>query len=306
MNNGLKELIKQCPLNVFDDSSTSIVQQYVVDYINSHQLPIKDCAEGLFIGKTTLEHNNLISNQILQHYSFYIEQCKILFKHIFDKYVREKKNSDFKTCLSYLVSNSCMLLTSINTLLISGCYQSVITEYRTLYENYIILSFLKKYPESIEPFNDHFYMCSISLEKELSKLKNEELSDKNAQKIKKYKDKYDEHFDDDYGWTYKVIEKRKDRNLETIFNESNLSKAFTLLYKEACKFTHSTSYSVLFRPDFNYILRFLHASIEIIKNEFELIFEEVKMPNKDRMLLHSFMLYISNSLLVKIQENTSL
>lgn len=94
--------------------------------------------------------------------------------------------------------------------------------------------------------------------------------------------------------------------METIFNESNLSKAFTLLYKEACKFTHSTSYSVLFRPDFNYVLRFLNASIEIIKNEFELIFEEVKMPNKDRMLLHSFMLYISNSLLVKIQESTSL
>lgn len=94
------------------------------------------------------------------------------------------------------------------------------------------------------------------------------------------KDKYDEHFDDDYGWTYKVIEKRKERNLETIFNESNLNKAFTLLYKESCKFTHSTSYSVLFKPDFTYVKRFLYASVEIIRNEFDLIFEAVKMPNK--------------------------
>ena len=302
MSNGLKELIKQCPLSVFDDSSADNIQNYVVEFINSHQLPIKDCADGLFFGKTTLEHKNLENNPILQNYSFHIEQCKILFKYIFDKYVREKKNSDFKTCLSYLISNSCMLLTSINTLLISGCYQSVITEYRTLYENYIILSFLKKYPECIEPFNDHFYMCELSLEKELSKLNNEELSEKHSKRIQKLKDKYDEHFDDDYGWTYKVIKTRKERNLETIFNESNLSRAFSLLYKESCKFTHSTSYSVLFKPDFNYLLRFLYASVDIIKHEFELTFEEVKMPNKDKMLLHTFLLYNSNILLEKIES----
>lgn len=302
MNNELKDLIKQCSLTVFDDSSVDDVQKYVIDFINSHQLPIEDFAAGLFIGKTTLEHKNFENNSILQNYSFYIEQCKILFKHIFDKYVREKKNSDFKTCLSYLISNSCMLLTSINTLLISGCYQSVITEYRTFYENYIILSFLKKYPECIEPFNDHFYMCSLSLEKELSKLKHEEFSDKYSQRIQKLKDKYDEHFDDDYGWTYKVITNRKKRNSETIFKESNLDKAFSLLYKESCKFTHSTSYSVLFKPDFNYLLRFLYASVDIIKHEFELTFEEVKMPNKDKMLLHTFLLYNSNVLLEKIES----
>lgn len=305
MNDGFKELIEGCKFTNFTTEQEEVIDEYVAKYINAQQLPIKECALNMLQGKTFVDFTNLNNNPVLQHYSFYIEQCKLLFKHIYDKYVREKKNSDFKTCLSYLVSNSFMLLTSINALLISGCYQSVITEYRTLYENYIILSFLKKYPETIEPFNDHFYMCSISLEKELSKLKNEELSDKYLQKIKKLKDKYDEHFDDDYGWTYKVITNRKDRNLETIFNESNLHNAFILLYKESCKFTHSTSYSVLFRPDFNYVLRFLHASVEIIKNEFELIFEAVKMPNKDRMILRSFLLHISNSLLVKIQENTS-
>ncbi len=302
MSNGLKELIKQCPLSVFDDTSKNAVERYVMDFINSNQPPIEDCAGRLFLGKTALEHKNLEDNPILQNYSFYIEQCKILFNFIFNKYVREKKNSDFKTCLSYLINNSFMLLTSINTLLISGCYQSVITEYRTLYENYIILSFLKKYPECIEPFNDHFYMCSLSLEKELSKLKHEEFSDKYSQRIQKLKDKYDEHFDDDYGWTYKVITNRKNRNSETIFEESNLDKAFSLLYKESCKFTHSTSYSVLFKPDFNYLLRFLYASVDIIKHEFELTFEEVKMPNKDKMLLHTFLLYNSNLLLEKIES----
>ena len=305
MNDGFKELIEDCKFTNFTTEQEEVIDEYVAKYINAQQLPIKECALNMLQGKTFVDFTNLNNNSVLQHYSFYIEQCKLLFKHIYDKYVREKKNSDFKTCLSYLVSNSFMLLTSITTLLISGCYQSVITEYRTLYENYIILSFLKKYPETIEPFNDHFYMCSISMEKELSKLKKVELSEKYLQKIKKLKDKYDEHFDDDYGWTYKVIANRKDRNLETIFKESNLSNAFILLYKESCKFTHSTSYSVLFRPDFNYVLRFLYASVEIIKNEFELIFEAVKMPNKDRMLLRSYLLNRSNSLLVKIQENTS-
>lgn len=305
MNDGFKELIEDCNLTNFTDVQEKVIDDYVANFINTKQLPIKECALNLFDGKSFVDFTNFKNNSVLQHYSFYIEQCKLLFKHIYNKYAREKKNSDFKTCLSYLVSNSFMLLTSITTLLISGCYQSVITEYRTLYENYIILSFLKKYPETIEPFNDHFYMCSISMEKELSKLKKEELSEKYLQKIKKLKDKYDEHFDDDYGWTYKVIANRKDRNLETIFKESNLSNAFILLYKESCKFTHSTSYSVLFRPDFNYVLRFLYASVEIIKNEFELIFEAVKMPNKDRMLLRSYLLNRSNSLLVKIQENTS-
>lgn len=305
MNNVLKELIKNCPLSIYDASTETEIQKYVADFIKLNQLSFKDLAEELFYGKSALEFKNIDTNPILQNYSVYIEQCKIIFRHIFDKYVREKKNSEFKTCLSYLVSNSCMLLTSINTLLISGCYQSVITEYRTLYENYIILSFLQKYPESIEPFNDHFYMCTLSLEKELSKLKDEEFSEAYLKRIQKFKDKYDPHFDDDYGWTYRVIKNRKDRNSETIFNESILSDAFSLLYKESCKFTHTTSYSVLFRPDFNYILRFLHASVEIIKNEFELIFQEVKMPNKDKMVLHSFILYQSNSLLCTIQTSAS-
>ncbi|MBO4857464.1 MAG: hypothetical protein J5527_02995 [Treponema sp.] len=305
MTNGLKELIDSCSLTNFNDDQEKIINNYVATFINTHQLPIKECATGMFLNKNSIEFKNLENNPILQHYSFYIEQCKLLFKHIYNKHVREKKNSDFKTCLSYLVSNSFMILTSINTLLISGCYQSVMTEFRTLYENYIILSFLKKYPETIEPFNDHFFICSLSLEKELAKLKGEDISDKHSQKIQKLKDKYDEHFDDDYGWTYKVIEKRKERNLETIFNESNLNKAFTLLYKESCKFTHSTSYSVLFKPDFIYVKRFLYASIEILRNEFDLIFEAVKMPNKDRMLLHSFMLYLTNSLLVEIENSYS-
>lgn len=143
-----------------------------------------------------------------------------------------------------------------------------------------ILFFLKKITRNNWTFLWSFFICSLSLEKELAKLKGVDISDKHSQKIQKLKDKYDEHFDDDYGWTYKVIEKRKERNLETIFNESNLNKAFTLLYKESCKFTHSTSYSVLFKPDFTYVKRFLYASVEIIRNEFDLIFEAVKMQNK--------------------------
>ena len=122
MSDGLKELIDSCNLTNFNDDQEKVISDYVINFINSHQLPIQDCALGLLEGKTFVDFTNLKKNPILQNYSFYIEQCKLLFKRIYDKYVREKKNSDFKTCLGYLVSNSFMLLTSINTLLISGLF----------------------------------------------------------------------------------------------------------------------------------------------------------------------------------------
>ena len=301
MKDGIKEIIKNCKLTNFSDENK--LRAFVADYLNSHCLPLYKCAGNLMFGKTEVEIEYVLKNPILQNFIFYIEQCKLIYKYIGEKYIIGRKNSDFSICVAQFITNSFYLLTSISTLLISNCNQSVITEYRTFYENFIILSFLRKYPELISAYNDHFQVCRCLLEMELSKLKGANAPNEIVNIYNKLIEKYGKDFKDDYGWTAQRIKDRNKRNLETMFFESELTDAFSLLYKEACKFTHSTAYSVQFKPDFKYISRFIYGSVELVKKEFEILFDEIALVTKDKSILRIFVILISDNFLCQMDKS---
>lgn len=304
MKDGIKDIIKDCKLTNFSDSYENELRTYVAEYLNTHCLPMFKCAMNMLIGKTKEETEYVGKNPILQNYIFYIQQCKLIYKYIGDKYIVSKKTSEATKCIAQFITNSFCLLTSISTLLISNCNQSVITEYRTFYENFIIVSFLKKYPDLVSVYNDHFQMCRCALEKELAKLKNQNPSDEILTLYQSLEDKYGKEFKDDYGWTASKISDRKKRNLETMFSKSGLSVAFSLLYKEACKFTHATAYSVQFKPDFQYVSRFIYGTVKILKKEFEILFEELPMITKDKAVLRIFVILISDNFLYRMDTQT--
>ena len=304
MGNVIKDLIKKCDITNFDDSSELEIRKYISDYLNSHIPPVELDAKEKMYSKFILESNNVSENTIIQEYVCYVEQCKNIFKIIGDKYIFGKKYQGFTDALIHIFLNSFLLLTSINSLLISKCNQSVVIEWRTLYENYLILMFLEKHRELSEAFNDHFDMCRLVLEQELANLKNEELEDQYKKQLEDLKNKYDKSFSDDYGWAYSVIGTGRKGCLEKMYDDCNINKAFRLLYIESCKFTHSTAYSVFFKPDFKYIERFLYASVEILKDEFNILFSELPMPNNYRELLKYTVIILSDTLLCKMDATS--
>ena len=88
---------------------------------------------------------------------------------------------------------------------------------------------------------------------------------------------------------------------------NSISKAlFTKddIYKEACKFTHATAYSVQFKPDFQYVSRFIYGTVEILKKEFEILFEELPMIKKDKAILRIFVILISDNFLYRMDTQT--
>ncbi len=304
MRNVIKDLIKQCDLSNFDASSELKIRKYISDYLNSHIPPLEVDATQKMDSKYILESNYVSGNSIIQEYVCYVEQCKNIFKIIGDKYIIGKKYIGFTDSLIHIFSNSFLLLTSMNSLLISKCNQSVVTEWRTLYENYLILMFLEKHRELSEAFNDHFDMCRLVLEQELANLKNEELEDEYKKQLEDLKNKYDKSFSDDYGWAYSVIGTGRKGCLEKMYDDCSINRAFRLLYIESCKFTHSTAYSVFFKPDFKYIERFLYASVEILKDEFNILFSELPMPNNYRVLLKYTVIILSDTLLCKMDATS--
>ena len=301
MSNVIKNLINHCNITNFDNCSEDTIRSYITNFLNNHIPPVDIDATQKMNNKYILESNYVSGNHIIQEYVCYVEQCKNIFKIIGDKFILGKKQTEFPDILIHFITNSFLLLTSINSLMISKCNQSVVTEWRTLYENYIILMFLEKHRDLIKPFNDHFEICKLVLEQELSLLKNEELADEHKKALDELINKYNKTFSDDYGWAYSVIGVSRKGCLEKMYDDCKINKAFRLLYIESCKFTHSTAYSVFFKPDFNYIKRFLYSSIEILKDEFELLFSELPMPNNYRILLKYTVIILSDNLLCKIE-----
>ena len=210
------------------------------------------------------------------------------------KYLEKTKDVNLQTYAS-LFSNSLWIATSISALLVNRCNQSVISEYRTFYENFIILSYLKKHPELIEAYNDHFTVCSYKVGIEYGKIKTPQEIDESQ--YLKIIEKYGKSFSEDYGWMSLIEKNHLKRNLETMFKESDLHDAYSALYKHACKFTHSTSYSVHFKPDYEFLIQFIIALVGLLKQQFNFLFDNLKMVTKEKEILRAFIEILSDNII---------
>ena len=91
-----------------------------------------------------------------------------------------------------------------------------------------------------------------------------------------------------------MIDRKQDRTLKKLYEESELGKDFERFYKLACKYTHSTAYSLFVRADFCDIRNLLCGIVEIVLKEFDVIFSHLKFTSKkERELLGQWLCAIT-------------
>ena len=107
-------------------------------------------------------------------------------------------------------------------------------------------------------------------------------------------EKYGVDFSENYGWTKQVIDRKQDRTLKKLYEESELGKDFERFYRLACKYTHSSAYSLFVRADFDDIGNVLCGIGDIVLKEFDVIFASLKFSNKkERELLKQWLCIIT-------------
>ena len=279
--NIIKNFINDCPIN----GDFSKLQNQLKDYAEKY---FKDNYE-YYAPKTIMNimdsHSqnailNLTGNMPLNSFVVYIELLNLLYFYIQENYIRKSSSNEILLAHNF-VAYSIELLNSIEQMLLNGNINSALVIYRTFYENYIVFAFLQKHPELQQAFIDHKkiteYLLHIEVNNDAKQLQNDVSTKKEYDELL---EKYGADFSENYGWTKQVIDKKQDRTLKKLYEESELGENFERFYKLACKYTHSTAYSLFVRADFDDIRNLLCGIGEIILKEFDVIFSRLRFASK--------------------------
>lgn len=294
--NLIKNLILKCP--IYSDfekkENNEKIQSYISDFLNENYPSMHPKTTMDIIG-SIYENATLNSiNPALNKFFLFIEVSKLFYFFIQEQYIRKAKNVTNDMLLNHeFLTYSFDLIDGIDVLLLSGKNNSVISVYRTFYENYIIFAFLQKFPQLKNAFIEHKDILQCLIIKEECLLKGIKVDEKILKRIDELENKYGSSFKDNYGWTEPVIQEKSKRNLKTIFETSDLSKMFSLYYKLSCNYTHATSFSLFCRPQVKDIYGYIYAIIEIFVREFEELLCNLKMVTKEKALIKEWILYMA-------------
>lgn len=292
----IHNLISKCPVNSdFEKKDNNEkIQSYMSDFLNENYPPMHPKTSMNIIGSI---YQNAALNSLnppLNKFFLFIEVSKLFYFFVQEKYIRKIKNMSNDLFLNHeFLTYSFNLIDGINVLLLSGNNNSVISVYRTFYENYIIFAFLQKYPALKTVFIEHKDMLHCLLIKEENNIKGIEVDNKILQRIDELEKKYGSGFKENYGWTESVIEDKSKRNLKTIYEASNLSEVFSFYYKLSCNFTHATSLALLCHPEVKDIYGYIYAIVEIFVREFEELLSNIKMVAKEKALFKEWIEYMA-------------
>ena len=132
-----------------------------------------------------------------------------------------KKNSQIAEHISVQLQNDLNQYKSILLLAMNGCFNSVIVEYRSLYESFVIGQYLVQNPDLVPVYKDHLQFLRYHLTQLVGNSKPEwdKIHDE-------YLNKYGQEFAENYGWTKNKIPRKKDRKIGTLAKECNLEDSF--------------------------------------------------------------------------------
>ncbi len=306
MNIGLiKGLIQKCPIHSdFEKKNNNeIIQAYFSDFLNENFPPMHPKTTMNIIG--SINQNATINSMHppLNKFLLFIEVSKLFYFFVQENYLRKVKDMPQDLFLNHeFLTYSFDLIDGIDALLLAGKNNSVISIYRTFYENYIVFSYLQIHPELKTAFIEHKDMLHCSIIKEEYSVKNLEIDESVKTRIDELEKKYGTAFKDNYGWTASVIEERTKRNLKTMFEELNLSDVFAYYYKLACNFTHATSFSLLCRPKIDNIYGYIYAIVEIFIREFDVLLGNIKMITKEKALIREWLFYMARDVNKALNE----
>lgn len=280
----IKDFIKGCKLNGNYKELEDELKAYTKEYINK-KYPFQSLPTIMNI----LRSNQMsvcvnILNPPLQAYILYVELNKLVYFYIQEEYIRKNDKEDIKFIHAF-ICHSLELLNGINILLLGDNNNSVITVYRTFYENYIVFAYLQKHPELKDRFFDHIILnqCENQLEyHNLCKTKApEEIQKTYDNLINKYKE---DNFKENYGWANPLIKGNK--KLKKMYEDSELDESFDYYYSLSNKYIHSTGLSLSVKPELKDIIGFLYSITDIMTKEFQELFKYLQIQNtKERHLL---------------------
>lgn len=288
----LKHLIEKCPLNNFTEDETSAKRHQILDdymehftdflYKNENQL-----TEHFWTDYIASSEVALLQNSKMLRRCFIFLDCAAAIYNYTARKSKGKKNSQIAEHVSVQLQNDLNQYKSILLLAMNGCFNSVIVEYRSLYESFVIGQYLVQNPDLVPVYKDHLQFLSYHLTQLVGN------STPEWDKIHDdYLNKYGQEFAENYGWTKSKILNKKDRKIGTLAKECNLENSFTVLYKYSTSYVHSSAFSVSTRTDLSQIKVFFHAAMHFIESEITDYLRESKLPAKDAVIMRNILVFL--------------
>lgn len=289
----LKDFIKNCPITDFSTNGNVEERERQLDnYIErltSYIYPKEEEFAQCFWNENFVQNQIIIlsSYPLLRRCFIYYDVVEAVYNFVNSKYVRNRKATKTAEMLSVQIKNTFKLFTSILILILNGCLHSVITEYRTLYESFVITRYLLLHPELIPIYKDHAKLIGLFINTQSRFCPQEQIDEYND--ILK---KYGEDFKYELGWTKSIIENPKDRKLITLVKECKLEEFFAPLYKVACQYSHPSSLASTTYTQTESIEPFLQVAMYIMNYELEDFMNECNVINKEHVILANMIRFL--------------
>ncbi len=288
----LKHLISECPLTDFSENGNVTERQLQLDkyleqftdflYQNEPQLMEHFWREYIASSGIVLLQNS----EMLRRCFIFLDSAVSIYNYSARK-SRGKRNSQIAEHVSVQLQNDLNQYKSILLLAMNGCFNSVIVEYRSLYESFVIGQYLVLNPDLVPVYKDHLQFLRYHLTQLVGNSTPEWDKIHDA-----YLSKYGQEFAENYGWTKSKIPNKKDRKIGTLVKACNLENSFTVLYKFACSYVHSSAFSVSTRTDLRQIKVFFEAAMHIIESEINDYLRESKLPTRDAVIMRNILLFL--------------
>ena len=215
----LKRIINDCSLNDFIEDENASKKHEVFDkylekftsflYSNENQLIEHFWSEYIALSEVA----TLQSSPLLRRYFIFLDCATAVYNYVAEK-SKQKSGSELSEHISIQLQNDLRQFKGILLLAINGCLNSVITEYRTMYESFVIGQYLVLHPDLVSIYKEHSQFLRYHLTRLVGNSKPE------WDKVyEDYIEKYGKEFTENYGWTKDVIQKKKDRIIGTLVKE---------------------------------------------------------------------------------------
>jgi hypothetical protein len=286
--NTIKEFIEDCKVNDFTPNSSGEIENKELSndidkFIDSIKNSMdENIFEEIINKKIKAEVKTATTNNMAKILNIFYLVTTSTYNYILSKYYRE--DDMYKKVLGNIVRYSFELFTQIFSLYLSGCTMGIISQIRILYENYVILNYIGKYPELAQCYYDHAVYKKYILSKEYcwGNLTQEEQNEMDT-----IKNRYDDTFFDDFGWMFKTINERNKRKIITMAEDLNLLD-YTELYKVSSNYIHPSSFSVFHTKIVKSLVpNITLMSIEMITNNVIHLMNYYKSDEKDKILIRN-------------------
>ena len=288
----LKRLIAECPLTDFSENGNVTERELQLDkyleqftsflYANENQLIKHFWQEYIASSEVALLQNS----EMLRRCFIFLD-CAVAIYNYTARKSKGKRNSQIAEHVSVQLQNDLIQYKSILLLAMNGCFNSVIVEYRSLYESFVIGQYLVLIPDLVPVYKDHLQFLKYHLTQlvgnsipEWDKIHDD------------YLNKYGQEFAENYGWTKSKIPDKKNRKIGALAKRCDLDDSFTVLYKFSCSYVHSSAFSVSTRTDLSQIKVFFEAAMHFIEAEINDYFRESKLPTRDAVIMRNILLFL--------------